>query len=366
MIRRRPRRLGVAVALTGVVAIAACTLPATVAAAAPGTDLTSARTQAAHLRDRLDLLSAQQDRAAEHLAHTQDLLAEAALRSTLAEQRLTGLDAGRDTLTDDAAARVREAYRLGGPLGMYGSLLSAETPGEVAARYATLDAVLSLDVVTVAAADLAVSQAAALHAELDRLAQRRAFLVGQARLLDDELRALEESTQTALRRSNARVRLIASRLADQRERAAAAAAAADLAAFGLTGNEAPGSPYGAAAVSAALSVLGAPYVWGDEGPDTFDCSGLVQWSYQRAGLVLPRLANEQYFASTPIPVSDLRPGDLLVYAYDTSDRSTIHHITMYIGNGQMVHAPHTGDVVRVVPVYLTGLYGAARPGVRPR
>ncbi|MDH5278695.1 MAG: C40 family peptidase [Actinomycetota bacterium] len=364
MSRRRPRRLGVAACLA--VAVAVGTLPATAAHAAPGTDLVSARAQAERLRDRLDLLSARQDRAAEHLAHTQDLLAEAALRSTLAEEQLAGLDAGRDSLADDAAARVREAYRLGGPLGIYGSLLSAETPGEVATRYATLDAVLSLDVVTVAAADLAVSQASRLHAELDRLAQRRAFLVGQARLLADELTALEASTETALRRSNARVRQIASRLADQRAQAAASAAAADLAALGLTGNEAPGSPYGAAAVAAALSVLGSPYVWGDEGPDTFDCSGLVQWSYQRAGLVLPRLASEQYFASTPVPVSDLRPGDLLVYAYDTDDRSTIHHITMYIGNGQMVHAPHTGDVVRVVPVYLTGLYGVGRPGVRER
>jgi cell wall-associated NlpC family hydrolase len=59
----------------------------------------------------------------------------------------------------------------------------------------------------------------------------------------------------------------------------------------------------------------------------------------------------------------MQPGDLLVYAYDPSDESTIHHITMYIGDGQMVHAPHTGDVVRVVPVYYDGLYGVGRPGL---
>ena len=59
----------------------------------------------------------------------------------------------------------------------------------------------------------------------------------------------------------------------------------------------------------------------------------------------------------------MQPGDLFVYAYDTADASTIHHITMYIGNGQMVHAPHTGDVVRIAPVYYEGLYGVARPGL---
>ncbi len=106
------------------------------------------------------------------------------------------------------------------------------------------------------------------------------------------------------------------------------------------------TPYASPAIAAALSKLGSPYVWGTEGPSTFDCSGLVQWSYLQAGLVLPRVSSDQYFASTPIPTDQMQPGDLLVYAYDTSDASTIHHITMYIGNGQMVHAPHTGDVVQ--------------------
>ena len=123
------------------------------------------------------------------------------------------------------------------------------------------------------------------------------------------------------------------------------------------------TPYASAAIAAALSKLGSPYVWGDEGPTTFDCSGLMQWSYLQAGLVLPRVSGDQYFATTPIPTDQMQPGDLLVYAYDLSDGSTIHHIAMYIGDGQMVHAPRTGDVVRVVPVYYDGLYGVGRPGV---
>jgi cell wall-associated NlpC family hydrolase len=90
---------------------------------------------------------------------------------------------------------------------------------------------------------------------------------------------------------------------------------------------------------------------------------LLQWAYLQAGLVLPRVSSDQWFATTPVPADQMQPGDLLVYAYDVSDADTIHHIAMYIGDGQMVHAPRTGDVVRVVPVYDDGLYGVGRPGV---
>ena len=124
------------------------------------------------------------------------------------------------------------------------------------------------------------------------------------------------------------------------------------------------TPYASPAVAAALSKLGSPYVWGSRG--AIERSTAAAWCSGRTcrpGLVLPRLSSDQYFASTPVPTDQMQPGDLLVYAYDTSDAVTIHHITMYIGNGQMVHAPHTGDVVRIAPVYYEGLYGVARPGL---
>lgn len=90
----------------------------------------------------------------------------------------------------------------------------------------------------------------------------------------------------------------------------------------------------------------------------------MQWAYLQAGLVLPRLASDQYRASTPVPYDQMQPGDLIVYAYNVNDESTIHHIAMYIGNGQMVHAPHTGDVVKVSSLdsgsYSYGYVGARR------
>jgi cell wall-associated NlpC family hydrolase len=107
--------------------------------------------------------------------------------------------------------------------------------------------------------------------------------------------------------------------------------------------KAPG-PAAQAAVDAALSQLGKPYVWGGTGPNGFDCSGLTQWAYRQAGITLPRVAADQANYGTPISKSQLQPGDL-VFFY-----SPISHEGMYLGNGQMVHAPTSGDVVKISPL----------------
>jgi peptidoglycan DL-endopeptidase CwlO len=125
------------------------------------------------------------------------------------------------------------------------------------------------------------------------------------------------------------------------------------------------SPSAAAAraVEVALAQRGDPYVWGAVGPDSFDCSGLTRYAYAAAGVSIPRVSRDQYNFGQRVPLTDLLPGDLVYYARNTSDPRTIHHVAMYIGNGSIVHAPHTGDVVRVAPVWRSGLIGATRPTV---
>jgi cell wall-associated NlpC family hydrolase len=113
------------------------------------------------------------------------------------------------------------------------------------------------------------------------------------------------------------------------------------------------------ALSFALDQLGKPYVWGAEGPDTYDCSGLTMRAYESAGYQLPRTAAQQSMVGTPVDVADLLPGDLLFYATDPSDLSTVHHVVMYAGAGLVVHAPHTGDVVRLGPMWLGDEYAGA-------
>jgi peptidoglycan DL-endopeptidase CwlO len=88
----------------------------------------------------------------------------------------------------------------------------------------------------------------------------------------------------------------------------------------------------------ALGEVGKPYVWGATGPDSYDCSGLMLRAYQSAGVTLPRVARQQYWAGAQLPVRQAQPGDLLFWAYDTSNPDSIHHVAMYLGNGLMVEA----------------------------
>ncbi|MFI2616222.1 NlpC/P60 family protein [Streptomyces sp. NPDC018584] len=110
----------------------------------------------------------------------------------------------------------------------------------------------------------------------------------------------------------------------------------------------------ATAVSYAYKAIGSPYVWGATGPSAFDCSGLIQAAYRSAGVSLPRTTYAQIAAGERIPRSALRPGDL-VFFY-----SGITHVGMYVGNGQMIHAPNPSAPVRLAPIDQMPFAGATR------
>ncbi|MEU6193129.1 NlpC/P60 family protein [Streptomyces sp. NPDC047061] len=110
----------------------------------------------------------------------------------------------------------------------------------------------------------------------------------------------------------------------------------------------------AAAVAYAYSKLGSPYVWGATGPDAFDCSGLAQAAYRSAGVSIPRTTYAQIDAGRRVSRSELQPGDL-VFFY-----SGISHVGIYIGNGQMIHAPNPSAPVRIAPIDEMPFAGATR------
>ena len=111
------------------------------------------------------------------------------------------------------------------------------------------------------------------------------------------------------------------------------------------------------AVEFALAQRGEPYRWGATGPDRWDCSGLVLQSYRAAGVSLPRTSRQQLLAGDRVARADLLPGDLVFLARDPSDPRTVHHVGLYVGDAMMVHAPRTGDVVRVARVPVSGFAG---------
>jgi len=100
---------------------------------------------------------------------------------------------------------------------------------------------------------------------------------------------------------------------------------------------------------AAMSRRGMPYVWGAAGPVSFDCSGLVQWSFAQAGITMPRVAADQALAGPAVSVTQLEPGDLLFYHTDPTAPTYISHVAIYLGNGWMIQAPEPGEDVEVVP-----------------
>ncbi|MGW7094357.1 NlpC/P60 family protein [Streptomyces sp. NPDC054874] len=129
----------------------------------------------------------------------------------------------------------------------------------------------------------------------------------------------------------------------------------DLVASGALSSTRPPTRQGGDAVAYAVRQIGKPYVWGAEGPDSFDCSGLTSQAWSAAGRTIPRTSQEQWKRLPKVPVSALRPGDLVVYFPKAT------HVALYIGNGLVVQAPRPGTEVKVSPLASNPLLGAVRP-----
>jgi cell wall-associated NlpC family hydrolase len=127
----------------------------------------------------------------------------------------------------------------------------------------------------------------------------------------------------------------------------------------------PGSPIGLQAVTIAERFLGVPYVWAGASPSGFDCSGLTMYVYGLLGIHLTHFTGSQIYEGRPVPPDQLMPGDLVFFHPDAN--GVPHHEGMYIGNGQFIQAPHTGDVVKISSLYETAYalsyVGAVRPYV---
>lgn len=195
-------------------------------------------------------------------------------------------------------------------------------------------------------------------AATQRIKREQALLTRQA----DEAR----STADRLARERAaeleRARIARERAAQERRQAAAVAR--ETARMGTPGaGLALGatSSRGDIAADWALTQLNKPYVWAAAGPDTYDCSGLTMRAWEQVGITLDHWTGTQWTAGPHVPLSQLNRGDLLFFGRITQNPGDIHHVGIYIGRGQMVHAPQTGDVVRVAPAWRSDLVGATRP-----
>lgn len=145
------------------------------------------------------------------------------------------------------------------------------------------------------------------------------------------------------------------RLAELEEEAAHRAQTAWLDSGALAETAGKASSAGKEAVAYATDQIGKPYVWGAEGPDSFDCSGLTSQAWASAGDPIPRTSQEQWKQLPHIAVKDMRPGDLIIYFDDAS------HVAMYIGDGAIVHAPRPGRTVTIAGAGSMPILGVVRP-----
>ena len=205
-------------------------------------------------------------------------------------------------------------------------------------------------------------QVATQAAALEKMQARQRVLLSQVTAEKNALEAKMAERRAYVKKVKNE---IASLVAEQQRQAAIAAAQAKLTVATYHTNPVyirpsgpvPPSSVGTAVVQAAMTRLGSPYVWGAAGPDAFDCSGLVVWSFAQVGISLPHYTGDLMAGGVPVSYSDLQPGDL-VFFYGGG------HVGIYVGNDQFIQAPHTGDVVRVSSLggYGGGMTAARRYG----
>ena len=353
-LRRGP--LASVLALTMVVAFAAA------AVANPSSSEVRGDLRAAEARyDEIDQQRGQAQNAYNdalgELEHAEATLA--ALQRDLQELR-----AEAATLAVSVGDHVRLLHKVGP--GVELSTLVSSDPSDLGLRSTTLRQILDrqssdLEQLTatntaIAAAETRQTETVALAEEVTaELEERNAELQQLFATTAEEVAELEEQLELTVQREEeeaARQRERERQRELARQRATTSTPSVAAAGPAPSTRSSVGS-----AVQVALGQVGKPYAWGGSGPGSFDCSGLVTYAYRAAGVThLPRSSSAMYGATTRISRSDLRPGDLVFY------HSPVSHVAIYIGNGQVVEAPNSGNNVRVRSDGLTrrGVVGFGR------
>lgn len=260
-------------------------------------------------------------------------------RSAEAQQRLK-------TLRDAASRRAADVYQLGVP-NFAVALLTSKDPTEASRKLALLGKVEQWEAGLLS--DLTIARQRAEQSGEDL---RRSL--DQARSVAHTIDARREDLENRLGRQQDLLRqLRAIRPPEPPQLPVKVPVSAPvLPSLSL----APAAQSAKAAVATAYSLLGKPYRYGAGGPDAFDCSGFTRYTWRSAGVSLPHSSRAQYASLPHVPAGELQPGDLLFFG------NPIHHVGMYVGGGQMIHAPETGSTVEVRSMSRRDFVGAARPG----
>lgn len=323
--------------------------------AAPSRDINQVRAQVRDLEARAEAATEKYNEAAGQLADVQARLAT--LKARAAKQRAAlALDTARIN------SLARSAYTSGG-LDTGLQVLLADDPNQFLQQASTLQRVAASQTAALRrtqTAQLRLKQTEAEVADKEHIAQGYRQAMASAKREADAQLAAAQAVLSSLVASERR-RLAALAAAERRASSTAASHARTQLLSQLGRNASSMSPRAVAAVRYALNQVGDRYVAAQAGPSSFDCSGLTLAAWRTAGISLPHYSYSQFNKTRRIPLSQARPGDLLFYfKYGT------HHVSMYIGNGRMVHAanPSSGVIVTSVydPWYSSRFSGVGRVG----
>jgi peptidoglycan DL-endopeptidase CwlO len=311
--------------LTGVLLAAGLVAPARPAGAKPAPRMDALRQQADQLNTRLEQLTEQYDGLRVRLRQAQRASMIARATSRRETRALRGIQ--------QRVGRLAALRYMHGGSDEAPALFAAKDPQALLDQAATLHFFTQQDDTEVRLLTQAIQNA-------ERAWQNAGDRAAQSALLKSQLEQQKKTIGKTLDRLRRPL------LEDAVTRAE----------HGESVPEIPGGPTKAiGAVRAALSQLGVPYVWGGAAPGHgFDCSGLTMWAYRQVGVNLPHYGGDQWNAGVHVSRSELQPGDLVFFYSD------IHHMGMYLGDGKFIHAPHTGDRVRVAELATRPFAGAVR------
>lgn len=339
--RRSPHRTAALLAGSVVTVVAAALLP--LARQAGADTLSNARAQAAQVNAelqadsaKLDALDQQYELAQEQVSAIQGQITQ--VRASIAQEQ-SQVTADQASLRSEAL----QSYETGASDSGLGVFSATGEQAAVTSEYKQLAANSVTDAID--ALQVAEAKLNAEQAQLQASDSQAQAALNQATAARNAAGSTAASEKATLRSLNGQISQLVAQQNPPR----------------LGGASFPNPPpngAAATAVQAAESQIGVPYQWGAESPGQgFDCSGLTQWSWRQAGVSIPRTADAQYQSVARVPLSAMEPGDLVFWG----SGGYAQHVAIYIGNGDVVDAPSSGQDVQEQPIWSNGLLGAGRP-----
>lgn len=338
--------------------------------------ITDARADAEALRSQVETLNDRVESSVEDYQYAKVQLADTEVSLASTQKKLTRAEKDLVTAQGHLEQRIDGLYR-NGRIGLLDALLGARTFSDLINRFDLLKRVGAKDQevyaqvatfradVSARKATLAQDQAkqkkllaqskTALASVQQRLAERERALKGKEKLVA-QLEAEEQARQVRLaaQAKEAARRAIAAAKVRQQAASKPHPNGSGGASAEVPSGNVPSSQIGGSVIDIAMQFMGVPYVWGGASPSGFDCSGLVMYVFAHAGVSLPHSSRAQFGYGVAVSRDALQPGDLVFFG------SPIHHVGIYVGDGNMINAPYTGSSVHISSIGRSNFVGARR------